>query len=399
MNTVLELVIDFSLSMGPYKDNTGSYLLPDGSTRMTLAKSALINDIIPTLDYTGLIGIRTFYSKEKEPIIETVYEGKFDKNIVISKIQSFTDPVNTGGTPISAALQSSIDFLKKSPDIDKKIILVTDGEETDGGDFIVTAENGLKDHQIDYNIFIIGIGQNVATAEKCKLLSESTKGGYVNLETANYDKEKLSNILRPLSFKAVSSSITNVEESNQKIFSAFNNNKENANIELQKNNQYNDEIVKILTGHARSIELINKQLINLDAAAMSIDKKLTSIKGEIASLSNASDLQTLVKGIKENNLESLNKIHSKIDQAIVSIQDILRVTNLESANYLKNLDEKIGLMKNNIADINKVVQLIEGNISKLLPKRNKETRIIQTLLLMAFIIIGLLSFIILRKLI
>lgn len=394
MNTVLELVIDFSLSMGPYKDNTGSYLLPDGSTRMTLAKSALINDIIPTLDYTGLIGIRSFYSKEKKPIIETVYEGKFDKNIVISKIQSFTDPVNTGGTPISAALQSSIDFLKKSPDIDKKIILVTDGEETDGGDFKVTAENGLKDHQIDYNIFIIGIGQNEATAEKCKLLSESTKGGYVNLETANYDKEKLSNILRPLSFKAVSSSIANVEESNQKIFSAFSSNIENANKELQKNNEHNEEIVKILTGHARSIELINKQLINLDGASMSIDKNLASIKGEIASLSTASDLQALVKSIKENNLESLNKI----DEANITIQDILKGTNLESANLLKNLDEKISIMKNDMAHMHKVVQLIEGNTSKLISKRNKETRIFQTLFLVAFIIIGLLSFIVFRRL-
>jgi len=398
MNTVLELVIDFSLSMGPYKDNTGSYLLPDGSTRMTLAKSALINDIIPTLDYTGLIGIRSFYSKEKKPIIETIYEGKFDKNIVISKIQSFTDPVNTGGTPISAALQSSIDFLKKSPDIDKKIILVTDGEETDGGDFKVTAENGLKDHQIDYNIFIIGIGQNEATAEKCKLLSESTKGGYVNLETANYDKEKLSNILRPLSFKAVSSSIANVEESNQKIFRAFSSNIENANKELQKNNEHNEEIVKILTGHARSIELINKQLINLDGASMSIDKNLAFIKGEIASLSTASDLQALVKSIKENNLESLNKIHSKIDEANITIQDILKGTNLESANLLKNLDEKISIMRNDIADMHKVVQLIEGNTSKLISTRNKETRIFQTLFLVAFIIIGLLSFIVFRRL-
>lgn len=396
MNTVLELVIDFSLSMGPYKDNTRSYLLPDGSTRMTLAKSALINDIIPTLDYTGVIGIRTFYSKEKKPIIETVFEGKFDRNIVISKIQSFTDPINTGGTPISAALQSSIDYLKKSPDIDKKIILVTDGEETDGGDFKVTAENGLKDHQIDYNIFIIGIGQNDTTAQKCKLLSESTKGGYVNLETVNYDKEKLSNILRPLSFKAVSCSIANVEESNQKVLSAFTSNIGGTNKELQKNKEYNEEIVKILTGHARSIELINKQLINLDGTSMSIDKNLASIKGKITSISTASDLQTLAKSIEESNLESLNKIHDKIDQAKVTIQAFVEVSNLESANLLKNLNEKIGLMKNDVADIHKVVRLTELNTSKLLSKRSNETIIFQTLFLVAFIIIGILIYLLLR---
>lgn len=55
------------------------------------------------------------------------------------------------------------------------------------------------------------------------------------------------------------------------------------------------------------------------------------LKGEIASLSTASDLQALVKSIKENNLESLNKI----DEANITIQDILKGTNLESANLFK----------------------------------------------------------------
>lgn len=398
MNTILELIIDYSNSMGPLKVNEKSYLLPDGSTRMNLAKTALINDIIPTLDYTGLIGIRTFFSKEKKAIIETVFEGTFDKNVVISKIQALIDPIDTGGTPISAALQSSIDFLKKISDSDKKIFLITDGEENDGSDFKMTIESGLNNHQIDYNIFIIGIGQNDATAEKCKLLSESTKGGYVNLETANYDKEKLSNILRPLSFKALSSSIENVQESNQKVISAISSNIIGTSKEFQKSNEFDQEIIKALAGHAHSIELINKQLINLDGASISIDKNLASIKGQIASLSTGSDLQTWVKNIEENSLESLSKIHSTIDQANITIQDSLKVTNLQSADFFKNLDEKISIMKNDMADIQKVVQLIEGNTSKLLSKRNNETRIFQTLFLVALIIIGFLSFIVFRRL-
>lgn len=397
MNTALELVIDFSLSMGPHKDHTGSSLLPDGSTRMTLAKSVLINDIIPTLDYTGIIGIRTFYSKDKKPIIETVYEGKFDRDMVISQIHLFKDPINTGGTPISAALQSSIEFLKKSPNIDKKIILVTDGEENGSGDFKVTIENGLKDHQIDYNIFIIGIGQNSATAEKCKLLSESTNGGYVNLETTKYDKEKLSDVLRPLSFKAISSSIANIQESNQKVFGAFSSSIDSGNKELLKNNEYNEEIVKILTGHARSIELINKQLINLDGATKSIDKNLLHIKGEIASLLTTSDLQIVVKKIENNNLELLSKINSKIDEANITIRDFLATANLESANLFKNIDDKMSLMKNDMVEMQKVLQLIELNTSKLLSSRNKETRIFQALFLITFILVGFLFFIAFRK--
>ena len=398
MDTVLELIIDYSNSMGNYKDQTGSYLLKDGSTRMSLARTALINDIIPILDYAGTIRIRTFYSEEKRPIIEEVYEGKFEKNIVISKIQKLPDPVSTGGTPISAALQSSIEFLKTKLNIDRKIILVTDGEENEGSDFKLTIENSVGKNQIACNVFIIGIGQNEATAAKCKLLSESTNGGYVNLKTTNYDKEEMSKTLRPLSFKAVNSSIANVEESNQKIFTLLSSNLKNENKELVNNNEFSEAVVNILTGHSRSIELINKQLINLEGASMSIEKNLTSIKADIANILTNSNSPSLVKSIKENNLEILSKIYSKIDQANINIQNVLKVTNVESATHFKNLDEEICVLKNDMAGIQKVVQLIEVGTSKLLSKRSYENRVIQTLFLVTLILICLLLFIIFQRL-
>jgi hypothetical protein len=399
MNTFLDLIIDYSNSMGGFVINGKSYLLPDGSTRLSLARKALINDIIPSLDYTAFIRIWGFYSNNIKPLeFVPIYEGQFDKDIVTSKINAFNDPVSTGGTPISAALQSSIDFLKTKLNSDKKIILVTDGEEDEGSDFKLTIENGVGNNKIDCNVFIIGIGQNEATAAKCKLLAESTKGGYVNLNTTNYDKEKLSNILRPLSFRAVNSSIANVEESNQEVFTTLVSNIKNVNKESINNNEFSEAVVNILTGHSRSIELINKQLINLEGASMSIEKNLSSIKGEIANILTNSHPQFLVKSIKENNLEILSKIYSKIDQADDNVQNVLKVTNVESGTHFKNLDEKIGILKNEMADIQKVVQLIEIGTSKLLSKRSYENRIIQSLFVVAFITICLLLFIVFRRL-
>ena len=393
MNTVLELVIDYSLSMGPNKNNNVSYLLPDGSTRMSLAKSTLINYIIPALDYTGVIGIRTFYSKEKEPIIATVYEGKFNKSIVISKIESLIDPTDTGGTPISAALQSSIDFLKIIQDGDRKIILVTDGEENDGSDFKLTIENNVNKDKIDCNVFIIGIGQNEATAAKCKLLSESTGGAYINLENINYDKEKLSNVLRPFTIQAVSSSIAKVQETNEILLSAVDVNQDNSKKELEKNNQYNEDIIKILTGHARSIELINKQLNNLDEGSKSIDKNLASINLGIANLPSSSHLHTFEK----NNVESINKIDDKIDQTNTTIQHFFEGAKSESTNQFKNVFDEIGFIKREIGNMHNLFQVVDDNTRKLLKKQNNEIRIIRTILILGFITIGFLVYITLKN--
>ena len=134
MDTVLEVIIDYSLSMGPYKTKDQNCFLPDGSTRMSLAKRALIDTIVPALDYSGSIRIIRFHSdKAKGPVVHPIFEGVFVKREVISILTNLRDPEGTGGTPISAALAASIAYLKKDSHLDKKIILVTDGEETDGG--------------------------------------------------------------------------------------------------------------------------------------------------------------------------------------------------------------------------------------------------------------------------
>lgn len=393
MDTVLELVIDYSLSMGPYKNGTISHSLPDGSTRMSLAKNALINDIVPKLDYIDHIRIITFHSKNKELVAVSHYDGPFDKNKVISVIKLLSDPIDTGGTPVSKALQASIDFLKTIENSDRKIILVTDGEENDGSDFRLTIENSVSKDKIDYNVFIVGIGQNAATAAKCKLLSEFTGGEYINLETINYDKEKLSNVLRPLTIKAVGSSIVKVQETNENLLGTVNANQDNSKKELEKNNQYNEDIIKILTGHARSIELINKQLNNLDEGSKSIDKNIASINLGMANLPSSSHLHTFEK----NNLESINKMENKIDQTNTTIQHFFEGAKSEYTNQFKNVFDEIGFIKREIGNMHNLSQVVDDNTRKLLKKQNNEIRIIRTILILGFITIGFLVYLTLKN--
>lgn len=177
MQTALEIIIDYSASMGISKQ----YLLPDGNTRMSIAKKALVENIIPTLDYAEFVSIRHFYSdKAKKLVLTHIFEGKFEMETIVDKIKTLPDPNQSGGTPISAALEQVFNFLEKRPFIDKKIILVTDGEESDGGNYIALAESKSKQTAIPCNIFIIGIAQTTQMQERCRKLCESRNGGYIN---------------------------------------------------------------------------------------------------------------------------------------------------------------------------------------------------------------------------
>lgn len=214
MTTIVEILIDNSRSMGPFqvKENNGQYLLPDGSTRMNFAKSVLRDEVLPTFDYASKITVRKFHSNDKDNgnlVIETIYDRDFDTETLSQKIEEIPDPVETGGTPITDAIKYSINALSKHSEADRKIILVTDGEETGEGDYNKAANEALKLHGIPCNIFIIGIALTEAGDIKAKGLATDTGGSYINLQAKNYDRTTLQNVLRPLKKAAVAISIDN----------------------------------------------------------------------------------------------------------------------------------------------------------------------------------------------
>jgi hypothetical protein len=66
-----------------------------------------------------------------------------NKEEIIRTINSIGTP--EGGTPISAAIRASVTTLKEYAANDKKIILVTDGQKSSGGDYVVAARVPAKD--------------------------------------------------------------------------------------------------------------------------------------------------------------------------------------------------------------------------------------------------------------
>lgn len=283
MDTIIEILIDNSNSMGPFEAEKGNktYLLPDGSTRMELAKKILLDEVIPKLDYANKITVRRFHSitetdKSSKPVIDEIYSGGLDKPAISSKINEIEIPINTGGTPITAAVKKAIDELAKFPEADRKIILVTDGQETDGGDYKKTAEDALKQYGIPCNIFIVGISQDTTAEEKSKALAIATGGSYINLKAKVYDKVNLQTALRPIYSKAVTTSIQNIVADKPKVIQQTQSN-QNGNsqepkliIEEEKKNEidYSDIIQK----NATALNLISKQLTNITEAIDSLKK-------------------------------------------------------------------------------------------------------------------------------
>lgn len=213
MKTLVEILIDNSNSMGPYEVEKGNkeYLLPDGSTRMELAKTILVEEILPLIDYASKVTVRLFHTETTNnvstPKIEKIYDTNYDFEVLSQLIKDIPVPKNTGGTPITAAIKESIDALVKYPEDDRKIILVTDGQEDKGGDYKATAQLALKQYGIPCNIFIIGIAQNNEAEEKSKALSTETGGSYIGFKAKIYSKENLQSKLLTLKKVVLSKSI------------------------------------------------------------------------------------------------------------------------------------------------------------------------------------------------
>lgn len=165
MQTVTEILIDFSSSM---------------KEKISLTKSALLNDIIPHLDYSAKIGIKTFSAtKDKQPIINTILPLSItNHDQIVTSINSLTLP--DGNTPIAAAIKHSVESLKEYLAFDKIIIIVSDGEENCDGDYIMEVEKAITEG-INCKIHIIGIGLTPDATHQANCIANLSNGSFSSI--------------------------------------------------------------------------------------------------------------------------------------------------------------------------------------------------------------------------
>jgi hypothetical protein len=182
-------------------DNSGSMndLLQGNKSKNELAKEIIIEKILPYLSAADNVGIRLFGGK-----CGIVGQVENIPNANFFKLKEFIQnqiPEPNGKTPLALAIRTAVDNLKKEPHAEREIYLVTDGEDTCGGNIIEAAEYAAS-NGINCKIHIIGIGELSNEAkQQFSYITKTTGGKNVNIgrkgtTRATIDKE-LSPFLEP----------------------------------------------------------------------------------------------------------------------------------------------------------------------------------------------------------
>lgn len=262
MNSIVEILIDISGSMGRVKGKE-KLLLPDGSTRISLVKKLLAEDVIPILDYSSHVVVRTFRTSKvnnrKVNSIKRIYDGEYDQNDISEAIHEIDE--TNGGTPITAALKLSLKNLKQFKGDDRKVILITDGQENGGGDYLQTIKDAKKDYGIPFSVFIVGINQSFSAANKCITLAKDTKGNYLNLKSKDYEHSEVSSALSNFKTSILANSVNNLTKTDK------NRDVQETSDDDERNNEElrSSDIKEIVNNNAQAINVISKQLSIISA--------------------------------------------------------------------------------------------------------------------------------------
>jgi hypothetical protein len=166
------LILDGSGSMG--EDLPGA-----GKTKLAVAKEVLAEIVpqIPTeLRSTLWVYAHRYPSEPKAASckdIEQVFAlGPVDADAYVTKIQSIRA---NGWTPIADSIVAAAGGLP--PGDFNSIILVSDGEETCGGDPCAVAEV-LKDSETELTVHVVGYAVDVATRQQLQCIARTSGGSY-----------------------------------------------------------------------------------------------------------------------------------------------------------------------------------------------------------------------------
>lgn len=265
MQTVTEILIDFSSSM---KD------------KLALTKTILVNDIIPNLDYSTRIGIKTFSATiNKKPLIKTTLPlSIINKEQIVNAINTLSSP--DGNTPIAAAIKNSVDSLNEYLAFDKKIILVTDGEENCGGNYTTEVERAKSDG-INCQIHIIGIGLTPEAEKQARNIASLSKGSFSPIQFAKgtvYNQTTIKQNLSPFYTAVKQPIIQQVTDQQKPIVSNEINSAPTVSVQPQKEEK---ETIKVPT---EKETLKEDPSIATDDALKLIITEIKDIKNQIKEL-------------------------------------------------------------------------------------------------------------------
>ena len=174
----VEIILDVSGSMAGQ--------LSDGGTKMNVAKNSLAT-VINQMPENAFVGFRAYGHRSTSANknckdSELIYPiGKLSKDSLITKINSLSPG---GWTPIDYSLrQAKLDF-NNNPEYGKMIILVSDGEETCGGDPCATIKT-MRGEGFDVVVNTVGFDVSGIAEDQLKCIAAASGGEYRSAKNAS----------------------------------------------------------------------------------------------------------------------------------------------------------------------------------------------------------------------
>ena len=285
METVTEILVDISLSMKKKIDAT---------------KKVLLNDVLPNLDYSSRIGIKTFALINNQLLINPVLAlSKTDKDAIKNSVESII--CSNGGTPIAASIRASVKSLSEYPANEKMIILVTDGQETGKGDYVQEAKNATKEG-INCKIHVVGIDLNYKAKNQAQEISKITEGtpSFISLANGTYNQTAVRKDLSTF-HQAIKSTPTSVT-AKPKV--EVEKKKETTRVKPEgSTTQHSDKSSKE--------EIPSETLKHIVDQIAAIRQELTDLKNEKTEIPEVIEDAELNEKIRSASEEYLNKILTK----------------------------------------------------------------------------------------
>lgn len=145
--------------------------------KLSITQRILTDEIAPNFDFSGVFGMRIFKSVCGSPIIIKSLDlaEPNTKSDFITKATSL--PLASGGSPIAATVKESMESLKALDADEKKIILITAGEDTDGG----VLEYEVEKLALGIQVNIIGISMKDSDLRSAQKAAQLTSGVCCNI--------------------------------------------------------------------------------------------------------------------------------------------------------------------------------------------------------------------------
>lgn len=186
----LNILIDASGSMGKQVE---------GKSKMIIAKEA-ISTLINSLPAETRVGLRTYGSQYPESA-----KNCTDTKLLVpistlnkSEIEKQMAPLTPSGwTPIEYSLRQAYNDFSASAETPRYIVLVSDGEETCGGDPCAAARD-LESKGIEVTINTIGFTVDQATKDQLACIAQATGGSYYDANNTQELNNSLSEATKPV---------------------------------------------------------------------------------------------------------------------------------------------------------------------------------------------------------